>query len=88
MTTEEVVRRSAADFFHDNKAIAGFDNPMRAVFTSVRELVENGLDAAEKRGVPPRISCSIERLQLDEVASLLGIEKVEEAPGSAEYLHW
>ncbi|MFQ5980302.1 MAG: DNA topoisomerase VI subunit B [Candidatus Heimdallarchaeota archaeon] len=86
MTTEEVVRRSAADFFHDNKAIAGFDNPMRAVFTSVRELVENGLDAAEKRGVPPRISCSIERLQLDEVASLLGIEKVEEAPGSAEYL--
>ncbi|MHA2367750.1 MAG: DNA topoisomerase VI subunit B [Candidatus Hodarchaeales archaeon] len=86
MTTEEVVRRSAADFFHDNKAIAGFDNPMRAVFTSVRELVENGLDAAEKRGVPPKIICKIERLEPDEVATLLGIDKVEEAPGSAEYL--
>ncbi|MFW9915136.1 MAG: DNA topoisomerase VI subunit B [Candidatus Thorarchaeota archaeon] len=86
MTTEEVVRRSAADFFHDNKAIAGFDNPMRAVFTSVRELVENGLDAAEKRGVPPKIICKIERLELDEVARLLGIDKVKEAPGSAEYL--
>ena len=45
---DEVQVRSAADFFHDNKAIAGFDNSMKMVFTSVRELVENGLDAAEK----------------------------------------
>ena len=45
---ENFQRRSVADFFHDNKAIAGFDNSMRVVFTSVRELVENGLDAAEK----------------------------------------
>ncbi len=45
---DEVQIRSAADFFHDNKAIAGFDNSMKCVFTSVRELVENGLDAAEK----------------------------------------
>jgi len=43
---EKIVRRSAADFFQDNKAIAGFDNSMRVVFTSIRELVENGLDAA------------------------------------------
>ncbi len=45
---ETFTKRSAADFFHDNKAIAGFDNSLRVVFTSVRELVENGLDAAEK----------------------------------------
>ena len=45
---DEVQIRSAADFFHDNKAIAGFDNSMKCVFTSVRELVENGLDAAER----------------------------------------
>ncbi|MHA1940788.1 MAG: hypothetical protein ACW97P_03580 [Candidatus Hodarchaeales archaeon] len=38
LKTEKVVRRSAADFFQDNKAIAGFDNSMRVVFTSVREL--------------------------------------------------
>ncbi len=45
---DEVQIRSAADFFHDNKAIAGFDNSMKCVFTSVRELVENGLDASER----------------------------------------
>ena len=33
---EEVQIRSPADFFHDNKAIAGFDNSMRVVFTSIR----------------------------------------------------
>ena len=86
MLAEEVTRRSAADFFHDNKAIAGFDNPMRAVFTSVRELIENGLDAAEKRGKSPRIICTIERLEPNEVAKLLGVGRVEEPPSSSEYL--
>ena len=61
-TEEKVVRRSAADFFQDNKAIAGFDNTMRVVFTSVRELVENGLDAAERIGQLPELHVKIQKL--------------------------
>ena len=46
---------SAADFFYRNRDIAGFTNPARAVFSSIRELVENALDAAEHSSIPPDI---------------------------------
>lgn len=71
------MRRSAADFFQDNKAIAGFDNTMRVVFTSVRELVENGLDAAERIGNLPEIHVTIQRLKKEEIAKLLNISTFE-----------
>ncbi|MHA2245088.1 MAG: DNA topoisomerase VI subunit B [Candidatus Hodarchaeales archaeon] len=77
MTKEKIVRRSAADFFQDNKAIAGFDNTMRVVFTSVRELVENGLDAAERVGNMPEIHVKIQRLQKEEIARLLNISSFD-----------
>ena len=72
---ENYQKRSAADFFHDNKAIAGFDNSMRVVFTSVRELTENALDAAEKIQRLPNVSVKIEILPESEIASLLEVEK-------------
>jgi DNA topoisomerase-6 subunit B len=77
ITTEKVVRRSAADFFQDNKAIAGFDNTMRVVFTSVRELVENGLDAAERVGQLPEIHVTIQKMDRDEIAKLLNIKSFD-----------
>ncbi|MHA2053755.1 MAG: ATP-binding protein, partial [Candidatus Hodarchaeales archaeon] len=75
--TEKVVRRSAADFFQDNKAIAGFDNSMRVVFTSVRELVENGLDAAERLGQLPEIYVKIQKLEKEAIAKLLNVKSFE-----------
>lgn len=51
-TFEEI---SAADFFYRNREIAGFTNPSRAIFSAVRELVENSLDAAESLQIPPDI---------------------------------
>lgn len=51
-TFEEI---SAADFFYRNRDIAGFTNPSRAIFSSIRELVENSLDAAEHTTGPPDI---------------------------------
>ncbi|MFQ6095239.1 MAG: DNA topoisomerase VI subunit B [Candidatus Bathyarchaeia archaeon] len=46
---------SPADFFYRNREIAGFTNPARAIFTAIRELIENSLDAAEVAGVLPEI---------------------------------
>jgi len=48
-TFEEI---SAADFFYRNRDIAGFTNPARAIFSSVRELIENSLDAADRLAIP------------------------------------
>lgn len=46
---------SPAEWFRRNKSIAGFDNPARAIYTSVREMVENSLDACEEGGILPEI---------------------------------
>jgi len=47
--------KSPAEFFKDNPELAGFSNPTRALYTSIRELFENAMDAAELLGVPPKI---------------------------------
>jgi len=52
VTFEEI---SPADFFYRNRDIAGFTNPARAIFSSVRELMENALDASELTRIPPEI---------------------------------
>lgn len=56
MSLQEVFQEiSAADFFYRNRDIAGFTNPTRAIYSTIRELVENSLDACEIRGIPPEI---------------------------------
>jgi len=58
VTFEEI---SPADFFYRNRDIAGFTNPARAIFSSVRELVENSLDASDLSNVPPEIYIRLSR---------------------------
>jgi len=70
---EKIIERSAAEFFEANKAIAGFDNPTRSTYTSVRELVENALDASEKGGFLPDIQIKIELMSTEEIGELMGI---------------
>lgn len=54
-------RISPADFFYRNRDIAGFSNPARSLYMSIRELVENSLDACEVGRILPRVV-----VQLDE----------------------
>lgn len=51
---------SPSEFFYRNRDLAGFSNPSRALYTSVRELVENSLDACEQASILPNIECRIE----------------------------
>lgn len=55
---------SPAEFFYKNKEIAGFSNPARALYQTVRELVENSLDATENHGILPTIKVSIRELEI------------------------
>ena len=56
---------SPAKFFYRNREIAGFSNPARALYQTVRELIENSLDATETHEILPRISVSVEPLDSD-----------------------
>ena len=53
------VEKSPADFFYENRAIAGFDNPVRAAYSAIRELVENALDACEEHEILPNIKVTV-----------------------------
>ena len=65
---------SPADFFYRNRDVAGFSNPSRAVYSTVRELVENSLDACETRGILPDIFIKISSLQgTSEVSQVLKV---------------
>jgi len=50
---------SPAEFFYRNRQMAGFGNPSQAVYSTVRELVENSLDACEDALCSPKIQIHI-----------------------------
>jgi DNA topoisomerase-6 subunit B len=50
---------SVAEFFERNKHILGFGNPTRALITSVKEGVDNSLDACEEGRILPDIIVEI-----------------------------
>ena len=53
---------SVAEFFSKNRELAGFSNPTRALYQTVRELVENSLDATDGHGILPEIKVYIREL--------------------------
>lgn len=54
---------SIAEFFERNKHMLGFGSPGRALFTAIKEGVDNGLDAAEEAGIVPRIDVTVEEAE-------------------------
>ena len=55
---------SVSEFFAKNRHLLGFDNPRKALLTTVKEAVDNALDACEEAGILPDIR--VELLQLAE----------------------
>ncbi|MFO8050586.1 MAG: DNA topoisomerase VI subunit B [Thermoplasmatota archaeon] len=54
---------SISDFFAKNRQILGFDNPSKAMLVSIKEAVDNSLDACEEAGILPSISVRIDKLE-------------------------
>ena len=50
---------SVSEFFLKNRHLLGFDNPRKALLTTVKEAVDNALDACEEAGIVPEVSVDI-----------------------------
>lgn len=50
---------SVSEFFLKNRHLLGFDNPRKALLTTVKEAVDNSLDACEEAGLLPELSVEI-----------------------------
>lgn len=76
---------SVSEFFVKNRHLLGFDNPRKALLTTVKEAVDNSLDACEEAGILPDITVIIEDLQPERAASVKSsryrISVVDNGPG-------
>ncbi len=59
LTAQDMARQqreiSISEFFTKNRHLLGFDNPKRALLTTVKEAVDNSLDACEEAGILPEV---------------------------------
>ncbi len=56
---------SVAEFFEKNKHLLGFDSPTRGIITTVKEAVDNALDACEEAEVLPDILVGIKKVDAE-----------------------
>ncbi|MCP5044999.1 MAG: DNA topoisomerase VI subunit B [bacterium] len=68
---------SISEFFAKNRHLLGFDNPSKALLTTVKEGVDNALDACEEAGALPDIR--IEITQVDDTRFRIAIQ--DNGPG-------
>ncbi len=50
---------SISEFFTKNRHLLGFDNPIRALLTTIKELIDNSLDACDEIKILPEIKIKI-----------------------------
>lgn len=56
---------SVSEFFSKNRHLLGFDNPRKALLTTVKEAVDNSLDACEDAKILPEISVALQQVAED-----------------------
>jgi DNA topoisomerase-6 subunit B len=56
---------SVSEFFVKNRHLLGFDNPSKALLTTIKEAVDNSLDACEEAGILPDLHIEVHDLALE-----------------------
>jgi len=60
LTQKEI---SVAEFFERNRQILGFDSPIKALITAIKEAVDNSLDACEEAGILPDVDVHVHKTE-------------------------
>jgi DNA topoisomerase-6 subunit B len=58
----KITKSSTAEYFAKNLQQVGFSSPLKAVLTTLKEAVDNSLDACEQAGILPELTVSIARV--------------------------
>jgi DNA topoisomerase-6 subunit B len=65
-TAEQMAQKqreiSISEFFTKNRHLLGFDNPSKALLTTIKEAVDNSLDACEEAGILPELTVEVRDL--------------------------
>ena len=60
--TAKITSASTAEYFSKNLQQVGFSSHTKAVLTTIKEAVDNALDACEDAGILPEVSVEVEKL--------------------------
>lgn len=71
---------SVSEFFLKNRHLLGFDSPSKAALTTVKEAVDNALDACEEAGILPEILIEVS----SEGDDVLRVSVEDNGPGIVE----
>lgn len=58
----KITKSSTAEYFSKNLQQVGFSSPLKAVLTTLKEAVDNSLDACEQAGILPEITVEITKV--------------------------
>lgn len=83
MATQKITSSSTAEYFSKNLQQVGFSSPNKAVLTTLKEAVDNSLDACEDGGILPEICVEIEKKGAGTLKNtdLVRIHVVDNGPG-------
>lgn len=58
----KITKSSTAEYFSKNLQQVGFSSPLKAVLTTLKEAVDNSLDACEQAGILPELKLLVEKI--------------------------
>ena len=58
----KITKSSTAEYFAKNLQQVGFSSPLKAVLTTLKEAVDNSLDACEQEGILPEVEVRAEQV--------------------------
>ncbi len=58
----QITKSSTAEYFSKNLQQVGFSSPLKAVLTTLKEAIDNSLDACEEEGILPEIEVVVQRV--------------------------
>lgn len=62
MAKSKITSSSTAEYFAKNLQQVGFSSPTKAVLTTLKEAIDNSLDACEEVGIPPSLVVEIKKV--------------------------
>ena len=81
--TSKITTSSTAEYFAKNLQQVGFSSPTKAVLTTLKESIDNSLDACEEHSILPEIKVSVQKISKGSTknADLIEIMVEDNGPG-------
>ena len=83
MAKQKITSSSTAEYFSKNLQQVGFSSPTKAVLTTLKEAIDNSLDACEDEGILPELYIEVEKVGSGTIKNtdLVRIKVEDNGPG-------